>query len=115
MRLVLPYPPSSNRIWRNYHGHMVTSEEARAYKKEVWYLARQQGATVLYGQVVIKADIYRPRRIGDLSNRWKILEDALIGICYADDGQVVEILLRRHDDKKNPRVELDIQEAAVGC
>lgn len=106
----LAYPPSANRYWRNYRGVTVISDEARAYKQSAQAAAREQGAEVLNGPIVLHADVYRPRRIGDLSNRLKVLEDALIGVCYKDDGQVIEIHMRRFDDKKNPRVEITIYE-----
>lgn len=73
-------------------------------------MARQQGAQVLHGAICVSVDIYRPRRVGDLSNRYKVLEDALIGVCYEDDEQIVDIHMRRFDCKSNPRVEVDIQE-----
>ncbi len=110
MKITLPYPPSANTMWRNYRGITVTSEQVRAYKQMVAYLARQAGVTQLSGDVILSADIYRPRRAGDLDNRLKCLIDALIGVAYNDDGQLVEIHARRFDDKKNPRVEVDIIE-----
>jgi Holliday junction resolvase RusA-like endonuclease len=55
--------------------------------------------------------VYRPRKAGDLSNRIKVLEDALNGIAWIDDKQIVEIHARREDDASNPRVEVRIEEA----
>ena len=53
----------------------------------------------------------RPQRSGDLDNRLKCLLDSLNGIAWSDDGQIVEIHAYRHDDKKNPRVEIEINPA----
>jgi crossover junction endodeoxyribonuclease RusA len=111
LTLVLPYPPSANRYWRNYRGTTVTSAEARSYKLEVAYVARQAGIEKLSGPVALYIDIYRPRRSGDLDNRLKVLIDALQGVAYDDDDQVVEIHARRLDDKRNPRVEVEIRAA----
>ena len=107
-RLTLPYPPSVNRMWRRYNGLTVTAEDVRAYKKTVAYECRQVGVTLLHGPLTLYLDFYRPQRSGDLSNRIKVVEDALIGIAYTDDSQIVEIHARRFDDKHNPRVEVTI-------
>lgn len=112
MKITLPYPPSANRYWRNYRGRMVTSAEARAYKDEVGWLAKQAGIEHLDGSVVLYVDIYRPRRSGDLDNWLKVLLDALQGVAYEDDTEVVELHARRLDDRNDPRVEVEVR--AVG-
>lgn len=106
--LTLPYPPSTNRYWRNVRGRMIVSPEAKAYKAEVGWLARQAGIEPLEGELFVTARVYRPRKAGDLSNRQKVLEDALEGFAYLDDSQIAGYYYTRHDDKKNPRVELEI-------
>ncbi len=112
MKLVLPYPPSANRYWRTVNGHPVVSAEARAYKQGVKLRLLSEGyRNPPSCPVVLFATFYRPRKAGDLSNRIKVLEDALNGIAWIDDGQVVEIHARREDDKLNPRVEVRIEEA----
>lgn len=47
---------------------------------------------------------------GDLDNRLKISQDALKGICFEDDRQIVELHAFRFDDKANPRIEIEIKE-----
>lgn len=96
----LPYPPSANRYWRTFHGRTVVSQEARDYKALAGLLARCSGVEPLAGGVALHLDVYRPRAAGDLSNRIKVLEDALIGVAYADDAQVIEIHARRFDEPK---------------
>lgn len=110
-RLTLPMPPSANRYWRKFKNRMVISDEAAAYKREVAALAHEQGATPIDGNVRVSLDVYRKQRSGDLDNRIKCTLDALRGLLYHDDKQVVEIHARRFDDKHNPRVELEILEA----
>jgi crossover junction endodeoxyribonuclease RusA len=111
IKLTLPYPPSANRYWRNYNGRMVVSDEARVYKELVAYewLAQSHGADCLEGNVSLTLKVYRPRKSGDLSNRIKVLEDALNGLAYEDDSQVKELHAYRYDDKLNPRVEVEIE------
>lgn len=111
-RFTLPWPPSANRYWRNVRGHTVVSSEARDYKLRAAWEARIAVDEPLSGNVILTMDFYRPRKSGDLSNRIKVLEDALNGVAFNDDKQVIEIHARRFDDKHNPRVEVEVREAA---
>lgn len=112
VKITVPYPPSANRYWRTWRGRQVVSEEARAYKAAVGLLARKAGLKPTDREVTLVLVVYRPRKAGDLSNRIKVLEDALTGHAWGDDAQVVEIHAVRRDDKDNPRVEVQILEAA---
>jgi Holliday junction resolvase RusA-like endonuclease len=108
-KLELPWPPSANRYWRMWNGRMLVSAQARQYKLDVALLARVAGIrTPIEGAVKLMLDVYRPTRIGDLSNRIKVVEDALQGTAYHDDKQIVEIIARRFEDKHRPRVEITI-------
>ena len=106
LKFTLPFPPSSNRYWRNFRGRMVKSAEARAYHQQISLLLRN--ITQFTGEVVIALDFYRPKKQGDLDNRIKICLDALNGIAFEDDKQVAEIYARRFEDKLNPRVEVTV-------
>ena len=109
--LTLPYPPSVNRYWRNVRGIVVASREAKDYRMLARFRATQQGVgEPLMQPVTVTVHVYRPRKAGDLDNSLKALFDALIGIAYVDDKQVVEIHAYRHDDARNPRVEISITE-----
>lgn len=111
-RLVLPYPPSANRYWRNFKGRTVISAEARAYKKEVVARLAWLGintAWIMIGPIAISLWVYRPRKSGDLDNRIKVILDSLQGLRYENDSQIVEIHVYRHDDKANPRVEAELR------
>jgi crossover junction endodeoxyribonuclease RusA len=111
IKLTLPICPSANRYWRNWRGRMVVSKEARNYKQHVGWLCRQQEIEPMDGDVILSIDVYRPRKAGDLSNKIKVCEDSLIGHAFHDDSQVVEIHMRRFDDKKNPRLEVTVKQA----
>lgn len=113
MKLVLPYPPTANKYWRVWRGRPVKSDEARNYQNAVrvrWLVTHPRGGTAAApaGPVSVTVDAYRPRQIGDLDNTLKVLLDALRGIAYVDDAQVVELHARRHEDKANPRVEIEV-------
>mgnify|MGYP000857393862 FL=1 len=92
----LPYPPSTNRMWRNYRGRQVLSAEGRAYKANVGWLAKAAGAKVVEHDVALIVTLH-PRTnldgtasavVLDLSNSIKLAEDALQGIAYANDKQI---------------------------
>ncbi len=84
--LTLPYPPSANNYWRsiviNGSVRVLVSTQARKYKAAVQSLAGTH--TLLTGPIGIRIRIYRPKRIGDLGNRIKVLEDALQGVLFAN-------------------------------
>jgi len=106
-----PVPPSANRYWRHYRGRVVTSDEATAYKKTVAMLARCDGVRPLSGPVAVEVAVYRARRAGDLDNRLKCLLDAMQGVFYENDSQIVEIHATLHDDRHDPRVEVAVKSA----
>lgn len=104
MKATLPLPPSSNRYWRVWRGRAVVSTEARAYKLNARLRALSQGMRPVSGPVVLNLVVYRARKAGDLSNRIKVAEDALQGVAYTNDSQVVELHARLEDDPGNPRL-----------
>jgi crossover junction endodeoxyribonuclease RusA len=105
----LPYPPSANRYWRNVKGRMVLSADARQYKHDAALYARDQRVTEpATGPLAVALVFYRPRKSGDLDNRIKVCLDALNGIAWSDDDQVVELHAYRRDDKAEPRVTVSV-------
>ena len=108
LSLTLPYPPSVNHYWRHVGHRTLISREGRQYKQLAALAAHAHGIRPLAGPVALTVTIYRPRRSGDLDNYLKALLDALHGITFADDAQIVEIHAYRDDDKLHPRVELSL-------
>ena len=110
LKLILPYPPSVNNLYATFRGRRITSAKGRKFKADIAVLAKRQGARLLDGDLIITFRVFRPVRRGDLDNRLKISQDALKGICFADDKQIIEIHAYRFDDKTNPRIEIDLKE-----
>lgn len=110
-KLIIPYPPSTNRLYRNMKGVMVKTDEARNYAFAVALLARTKKLKPFECEVSITLDFYRPRKAGDLDNRLKAVLDALQGTAFVNDSQVVKIIARRFDDASYPRVEVVIEAA----
>ena len=110
----LPYPPTANTYWRVVKGRMVKSADARKYQTTVALMAKAAmgaGLSRLDGPVSVKVSVYRPRRIGDLDNTLKVILDALKGIAFEDDSQVVRIEANRNDDAANPRAIITVEAA----
>jgi crossover junction endodeoxyribonuclease RusA len=115
LKLTFPVPPSANRYWRTVvaKGRAMTfvSTEAKQYKKDVSTLAKVAGIRrLLQSELAVTVRFYRAQRSGDLDNRLKCLLDAMQNAIYISDSQIVEIHAFRHDDKYQPRVEVEITE-----
>ncbi len=113
--LVLPYPPSANRYWRVFRGRAVTSAAATAYKRDIASLARSDGVSGPTMAPIALAFVLRPPRpldgdrrerlqgplwhlsvrCIDLDNAMKVCGDALQGIVYENDKQVVSLRIKR--------------------
>lgn len=99
IELWLPYPPTVNHTYiRGRRGKVFKSAEAMAFFEEVRY--KYADLEPLIGDIVLSIDFYRPRKSGDVDNRIKALQDSLQGLAYVNDSQIVELHIRRLDDKK---------------
>lgn len=83
--------------------YRLTKNQARALAALQWGRLRK-----LTGDVHLVARCYFPdRRKRDAGNYRKLITDALSGIVYTDDSQIVgETWNRRGIDKDNPRIEV---------
>lgn len=109
-RLTVPYPISANNYWRvqtfGKRAGIFVTQEAKRYKEAVGLLAK--GRSLLGGELVLRLNVFRPRKIGDLDNSLKVLLDSLKGVLFLDDKQVRRIEAERFDDAANPRAEIMI-------
>jgi len=108
LHLTLPYPPSTNRLWRVWRGVVKKTDEASRYATTVGFLARVAGARPVQGDVVVTIRLYRPQKSGDVDNRAKLILDALQGHAYGNDSQVCELHLYREEDPFKPRAEVTL-------
>lgn len=96
-------------------GRLLLSKKYRQKKDAANLCAKGQCKDgPLDGPVRLEGVAYWPdRRRRDLLFFAKALHDALEGVCYNDDSQIVEVSYRVGGlDKDNPRVELEV--TAVG-
>lgn len=111
MAMELPEPPSANRYWRSYRGRVVVSTEARAYKAGVWSRAVLARHRPFAKDVPVSVTLHwhRAKRMGDLDNRIKVTLDALRGVLYDDDKQVVAIHAYRVESARNGKLSVKVE------
>lgn len=100
MRITLAYPPSTNRLCRSGNGRHYTPVDVLEWKRIAGYTARARGATAIDGPVALGLVLHpKSRKDGqassiriDLDNALKATMDALNGIAWQDDRQIVRII-----------------------
>lgn len=134
--LTLPYPISANRYWRTYMPKgfkapvTAISQEAKAYKAEVGWLAKAAGIRQPFaGRVAVSYALYpkRPQdwvkraakdpfgwddsvQCIDLDNAQKVLLDALKGVVIDDDRWVRRIQAERMEPDGEARVVVTVRQ-----
>lgn len=109
--------------------HMRDPDKSRAYKQHVALVARQNApkkpieapVSVIIRihrpipasmtkklREAVKQGIHRPIVKPDCSNIAKGIEDAMNGIIYKDDSQIVDLTINKYYSD-NPRVEVEIE------
>jgi len=106
MKVLLPYPPSVNRIWRRgSNGTTYQPKEIKDFKVLCAWLAKKEGAVIITGEVEIHATLHpkltkkgfaNKSRL-DLDNVVKSVFDSFNGVCYKDDKQITKITLEIGD------------------
>jgi len=117
LRITVPgVPPSVNHQYvRRPTGGLALTREAREYRQTAReyaaVAARQQRWTLVPvgEQVIVRLWYYWPdRRRRDAQNN-KLLFDALEGVIYEDDKDVLPQVMAAEVDRENPRVEIEVE------
>lgn len=94
-------------------GKRILTDKARVSKETIAWEAKagMKGQKMYTGPVRVEIYLYFPtKRKRDIDNI-KSLIDALTGVCWKDDSQIYELMIRKYHDKENPRVEVLISKA----
>jgi Holliday junction resolvase RusA-like endonuclease len=101
-----PVPKGRPRFFR---GHAVTPRETRAAEEVVKLCARRAGSRPRDGEVALSLVFYRrTRQACDLDNLVKLVSDALNGVAFADDRQIVLLRAEKRIDAEHPRTEVEV-------
>lgn len=114
-RLILsaPLPPSTNHLYSTgKDGRRHLTAVARKYKQDIRWKMLAEGSRakcpdppfVLYLHVRLK-----DRRRSDVSNRCKLIEDAIFAQLGHDDSLVYDVHLYKYLDRSNPGVTVEIR------
>lgn len=103
LNLLLPYPLSANEYWRHTNKGVYVSSKAKLYRQKVFCIFRNQYKSMKPFDGLVKLNIvFHPKknkdgsasaRRLDLDNVLKITLDALNGLAYVDDKQIINIVL----------------------
>jgi crossover junction endodeoxyribonuclease RusA len=112
--LTIPYPPSTNRYYRNVAGRTLISREGRVYRDTVVAILRAARIKPRTGPLAVHVELYPPdRRKRDVDNALKAINDSLQhGGAFHDDSQIVWLLLERAEVVAGGRVIVRIAERA---
>jgi Holliday junction resolvase RusA-like endonuclease len=73
-----------------------------------WEAKKQFRGKPLQCDIGLDIDFYVSNHRSDLDNLLKATLDCLTGIVWKDDKQIIELLVRKYVDKKNPRIEMNV-------
>lgn len=111
MKLTIRTPyVSTNALYTNSRttGKRILTSKARVSKEAIAWEAKAEMKGQRIFTVPIRVELYlffptKQRR--DLDNV-KALIDAMTGVCWNDDSQIYELVIRKYHDKEDPRVEV---------
>ena len=98
--ILMPYPVGVNRVWRNFKGRMVANPVAESWKRTAANLARMAGLSLHSGPVSVHYKLHpKANQDGssskvrlDIDAPAKALLDALNGVAWNDDKQVIRLV-----------------------
>lgn len=109
--IVLPFPPSTNRIWRQFKGRTILSAEGRKYRANVMASVMEGGWRPRTSDLDVRIMAFLPdARRRDLDNLLKASLDALTHAgVWRDDSQIKRLTIEHCGiDRENPRLEVGV-------
>lgn len=100
----------TNQLYMYFRGMRILSKKGRDYKEAVAQEATEQtNFEPLKGTLSVSIHHKWPTRHNRDIDGVKGLLDAMTGILWEDDGQIVELHLSKEYDKSHPGVTLSVQ------
>lgn len=90
---------------------MYMTADGKALKEQYQWEARTQfhGEPLSEPLCVTVRLFYGTKRKADWDNAHKLWQDALTGIVWLDDSQIVEAHVFKRYDKERPRIEIELE------
>ena len=89
-------PPSVNNYWQGGGSRRYISKRGVLFKRALALLAKQSKTKLHKGEVALCIEWHKKdKRKKDIDNILKPILDALIGVAYFDDSQVVELNVKK--------------------
>ena len=119
IRIDAPITPVTFKRVIPCRGRPRNPAEYTEFKDELGYFALKamEGREPLKGRIQLHAEFFKKRRgitksnWGDVDNFLKAVLDSLNGICYKDDGQVVQVSAVKKIGE--PRILIELEEVNV--
>lgn len=105
-------PQSTNHLYKPTVRGIYLTQEGKDLKEDYAWQAKAQWKREPLTQQNLLVDIhlYFPdKRRRDWDNWHKLSMDALTGIVYEDDSQILAATVSKHIDKERPRIEIKVQ------
>lgn len=104
-------PPLINRSYKSGNGHFYKDGEQQARQDSYITQARSQyRQKPLHGPLSVVYEFYYQRANTDWESGVKGTQDSLNGIVWKDDVQVIEAVVRKYSDPKNPHVDIIVSD-----
>ena len=117
IELLLPFPPSTNTVWRNVKGRTLLSRKGREFRKTVGRMVGEQHqGKPLESRLAVTVTLFPPdRRKRDIDNYGgKALLDALTHAqLWVDDEQIDQLTIIRDERIKGGACRVEIKEVAA--
>ncbi len=115
IQITIPIDPIPQPRPRFANGRAYQPKKIVDFKEQVQLAALKSmaGEKPIEGEICARIIFYRKfaptsRNFGDWDNLGKAICDALNGICYKDDSQIVLCTVEKRTDKDFPRIELEL-------
>jgi Holliday junction resolvase RusA-like endonuclease len=93
-------PPSTNSMYKPFNGRFMVNVKAKADKEAMaWEARAQYRGDPIEGDLVVEAHLTWPTRRNHDVDNIKSLLDALKGILWVDDAQIVDLRVTKRHEK----------------
>lgn len=115
--VTLPYPPSTNTAYATVRGRRVKTRKATEYAQAVQLKILTQPHWLTFHDLCTTHDTFTvtihahppDKRKRDLANTEKLAVDAIFALLNADDSQITQLNMTKHEPIKNGKLIVTIE------